>query len=96
MQKINVTPDVVTQDVEENKIEPSVATTFATKSVTSIFYSTIRDPPTRIEKNHPTENIIGDLIEGMKIRNKPKRNYQDMVRYVCYTFSIKPKNVNIG
>ena len=61
MQKINVTPDVVRQDVEENKTEPSVAT----KVVTDILDPTIRDPPTRIEKNHPTENIIGELTDGI-------------------------------
>ena len=93
LQKINVTPDVVTQDVEENKTKPSVATTSATKAVMDIFDPTIRDPPTRIEKNHPTDNIIGELIDGIQTRDKSKRNYQDMVRYVCYTSSIEPKNV---
>ena len=68
LQKSNVTPDVVTQDVEENKTEPSVATTSATKVVTNIFDPTIRDPPIRIEKNHPTENIIGDLTDGVETR----------------------------
>ena len=89
----NVTPDVVTQEVEEDKTEPSVVTTSATKAVTDIFDPTIRDPPTRIEKNHPTENIIGELTDGIQTMDKPKRNYQDMVRYVCYTSSIEPKNV---
>ena len=93
LQKINVTLDVVAQDVKENKTEPSVATTSATKAVTDIFDPTIRDPPSRIERNHPTENIIGDLTNGIKTRDKPKRNYQDMVRYVCYTSFIEPKNV---
>ena len=54
---------------------------------------TTRNPSTRIQKNYPTENIIGDLNEGMKTRDKPKRNYHDMVRFVCYTSSIEPKNV---
>ena len=93
LQKINVTPDVVMQDVEENKIEPSIATTSAMKDVTDIFDPTIRDPPTRIEKNHPTVNIIGEFTDGIQTRDKPKRNYQDMVKYVCYTSSIEPKNV---
>ena len=93
MQKINVTPDVVTQDVEENKSEPFVATTSTTKTITHIFDPTIKDPPTRIEKNYPTVNIIGDLTKCIKTRDKPKKNYQDMVRYVCYISSIKPKNV---
>ena len=54
---------------------------------------TTKDPSTRIQKNHPTENIIGDLNERMRTRDKPKRNYHDMVRFVCYTSSIEPKNV---
>ena len=66
LQKINVTPDVVTQEVEEDKTEPSVASTSATKAVMDIFDPTIRDPPTRIEKNHPTENIIGELTDGIQ------------------------------
>ena len=93
LQKINVAPDVVTQDVQENITKSSVATTSVTKAITNIFYPTIKDPPTRIEKNHPAENIIGDLTEGIKMRDKPKRNYQEMVKYVYYTSSIEPKNV---
>ena len=89
LQKKNVTPDDVTQSVQDTTTKPSIATTF----VTEIFDPIIRDPLTRIEKNHLTENIIGDLNEGIKMRDKPKRNYQDMVRYVCYTSSIKLKNV---
>ena len=27
------------------------------------------------------------------MKYKPKKNYQDIVRYVCYTSSIEPKNV---
>ena len=30
----------------------------------------------------------------MRTRDKPKRNYHDMVRFVCYTSFIEPKNVN--
>ena len=53
----------------------------------------IREPPTRIQKNHSTRNIISDPTEGIRTRNKPRINYQDIVRYVCYTSSIEPKNV---
>ena len=73
LQKINVTSDVVTQEVEENNPEPSVVTTSTTKALTNIFDPTIRDLPTRIEKNHPAENIIGDFTKGIKTRDKPKR-----------------------
>ena len=54
---------------------------------------TTKDPPAKIQKNHLTKNIIGDLNERMRTRDKPKRNYHDMVRFVCYTSSIEPKNV---
>ena len=32
-------------------------------------------------------------MKGWKQKNKPKNNYQNMVRYICYTSSIEPKNV---
>ena len=53
----------------------------------------VKDPPSRIQRNHPSENIIGDIDEGRKTRDKIRLNYQDMVRYVCYTSCIEPKNV---
>ncbi|XP_012855802.1 PREDICTED: uncharacterized protein LOC105975173 [Erythranthe guttata] len=37
--------------------------------------------------------VIGEVDEGMKTRNKPKVDYQEMVRYVCYTSTIEPKNI---
>ena len=55
--------------------------------------SIIKDPPSRIQRNHPTRNIIGEVDEGRKTRDKIRLNYRDMVRYVCYTSCIKPKNV---
>ena len=96
LQKTNVTPNVVTQTSLDSTTKPPITTTSAIESVTEIFDitdSTIKNPPTRIQMNHLSGNIIGDLIEGIKTRDKPKRNYQDMVKYVCYTSSIEPKNV---
>ena len=43
----------------------------------------IRDLPTRIQRNHPVENIIGEIDDGRKTREKTRLNYRDMVRYVC-------------
>ena len=91
-QNSTVTLSVATETEFESEIESSIETTSTTKPV-DITDQTTRDPPTRIQKNHPTENIIGDLNEGMRTRDKPKRNYHDMVRFVCYTSSIEPKNV---
>ena len=55
--------------------------------------SIIKDPPLRIQRNHPTRNIIGEVDEGRKTRDKIRLNYRDMVRYICYTSCIEPKNV---
>ncbi|KAI3462099.1 hypothetical protein Pfo_018762 [Paulownia fortunei] len=38
--------------------------------------------------------VIETLTDEMRTRQKSKLNYRDMVRYVCYTSSIKPKNIN--
>ena len=92
LQNATVTPVVATETDSGSDIESSIDETSATEPV-DITDQTVRDPPTKIQKNHPTENIIGDLNEGMKTRDKPKRNYHDMVRFVCYTSSIEPTNV---
>ena len=81
-----------TKTESESETESSIEATSATEPV-DIIDQTTRDPPTRIQKNHPTENIISDLNEGMKIKDKPKRNYHDMIRFVYNTSSIEPKNV---
>ena len=100
MQKDNVTPAVTTQlllDIAttfETKL--AITTTVAIEPKIDIFNITdlvMRDPLTRIQKNHPIGNIIGDLTKGIRIRNRSRINYQDMVRYVCYTSSFEPKNV---
>ena len=92
LQNAAVTPAVAIETDSGSDTESSIGETSATEPV-DITDQTARDPPTRIQKNHPTENIIGDLNEGMKTRDKPKRNYHDMVRFVCYTSSIEPKNL---
>ena len=91
-QNFAITPSVATKTESESETESSIEATSVTEPV-DITNQTTRDPPTRIQKNHPTKNIIGGLNEGMRIRDKPKRNYHDMVRFVCYTSSIEPKNV---
>ncbi|KAG9439560.1 hypothetical protein H6P81_019725 [Aristolochia fimbriata] len=49
-------------------------------------------PSIRVQKNHPADAIIGDINEGMKTRGK-KKNYGDMVRFVCYTSLVEPRKV---
>ena len=70
-QNAAVTLAVATETESESETEPSIDATSATEQV-DITYQTTRDTPTRIQKNHPNENIIGDLNEGMKTRDKPK------------------------
>ncbi|XP_073131837.1 uncharacterized protein, partial [Henckelia pumila] len=63
------------------------------------------DVPSKIQKNHPTSQIIGDAQGRMQTRIKEKVDYQKMnglvcmtsaysqVRYSCFVSSIEPKNV---
>ncbi|KAG9454272.1 hypothetical protein H6P81_007176 [Aristolochia fimbriata] len=46
----------------------------------------------RVHKNHLADAIIGNINEGMKTRGK-KKNYGDMVKFVCYTTLVEPKKV---
>ncbi|KAG9451352.1 hypothetical protein H6P81_011317 [Aristolochia fimbriata] len=54
--------------------------------------SDVTKRPSRIQKNHPTEAIIGDLNDGVKTRGKHV-DFRDMVHFVCYTSSQEPKKV---
>ncbi|KAG9442738.1 hypothetical protein H6P81_018592 [Aristolochia fimbriata] len=53
---------------------------------------TEKTPSIREQNNHPTDAIIGDIHEGMKTRGK-KKNYGDMVKFVCYTSLVEPRKV---
>ncbi|RVW69235.1 Retrovirus-related Pol polyprotein from transposon TNT 1-94 [Vitis vinifera] len=44
----------------------------------------------RVPKNHPLSNVIGNYEDSMVIRRQSKLNE---VSYVCYTSQIEPKNV---
>ena len=81
-----VTPNVATLSVPDitttSAIKPNVTTVIATDPKTDIFDITnpfMRDPPTRIQKNHPTRNIIGNLTKDIRTKDRPRINYQDMV-----------------
>ncbi|XP_073049472.1 uncharacterized protein [Primulina eburnea] len=64
------------------------------------------DIPIKIQKNHPSSQIIGETFEGMQTRRKEKVDYRKMIGLVCMTsvYSqvshscfvslIEPKNVN--
>lgn len=41
-------------------------------------------PSSRVAKNHLSNQVIRAFDEGIKTRGKPKVEYQEMVRYVCF------------
>lgn len=49
--------------------------------------------PSHLQKDHPVENVIGDVSAGIRTRNKSRRNYVELAGYPCYTSMKKPKNV---
>ena len=70
------TPDVaipIVQDdvtIDESSIDATTSSVTQTKIGTfHIIDSIITDPPTKIQKNHLTRNIIDELTEDRKIRD---------------------------
>lgn len=49
--------------------------------------------PSWIQKNHPLSQIIGDATNRVRTREKQKVNYQNMVRFVCFTLLIESENI---
>ncbi|MEX5523356.1 hypothetical protein, partial [Bacillus cereus] len=45
-------------------------------------------PSIRVQKNHPQENIIGNLQEGVTTRSR------SIIAHSCFISKIEPKNVN--
>ncbi|XP_073017944.1 uncharacterized protein [Primulina eburnea] len=43
------------------------------------------DIPSKIQKNHPSSQIIGETFEGMQTRRKEKVDYRKMMGLVCMT-----------
>jgi len=48
-----------------------------------------KEPPSHIILNHPKENLLGDLDEGKRFRNR----VVNQVSYMCYLSQIKSKKV---
>ncbi|XP_075494248.1 uncharacterized protein LOC142531862 [Primulina tabacum] len=48
-----------------------------------------REIPNKIQKNHPSSQIIGELHDGVQTRNKEKVDYRKMIGLICMssTFS---------
>jgi len=53
-----------------------------------------RIPSSRIQKNHPAHEVIGEISEGMRTRPKSPVNYREMIGNLCFVSKIEPKNVN--
>ncbi|KAG9458352.1 hypothetical protein H6P81_002860 [Aristolochia fimbriata] len=86
-----VRTDVIS--VSEGVPEPHNDDTFETNVDTPIQdQSGVTKRPSRIQKNHPTEAVIGDLHVGVKTRGIDV-NYRDTVHFLCYTSSQEPKKV---
>ena len=47
------------------------------------------EPSVRVKLNHPLDQVIGDVTQLMKTRHQVRNE----VNYLCYTSSLKPKNV---
>ncbi|XP_022851835.1 uncharacterized protein LOC111373528 [Olea europaea var. sylvestris] len=48
-----------------------------------------KEPSTRVKSNHPKDNIIGDLDEGMRLRRRVLNN----IAYTSYVSQVEPKKV---
>ncbi|GAA0174991.1 transmembrane signal receptor [Lithospermum erythrorhizon] len=54
------------------------------------------EPVARIQKNHPVENIIGEVDQGMTTRKNDRMDYRKMVRLLgktCFISKEEPKDV---
>ncbi|XP_073016011.1 uncharacterized protein [Primulina eburnea] len=52
-----------------------------------------KEIPSKIQKNHPSSQIIGELHDGVQTRNKEKVDYRKMIGLLCLssTFSQAPQ-----
>lgn len=50
-------------------------------------------PSRQIQKNHPVEEVIGEIEDGIRTRPKNPVNYREMVGNVCFVSKIEPKNI---
>ncbi|GAA0153978.1 hypothetical protein LIER_12087 [Lithospermum erythrorhizon] len=55
------------------------------------------EPANRIQKNHPVDNIIGEIDQGVTIRRKEPMDYRQMVGLIgetCFISKVEPKNID--
>ena len=76
-----------TKSILENVIDPN-------KDKDALKIDKLREvenkPKSRVPKNHPISNIIGNIDDSMVTRSQSRLNEID---FVCYASQLKPKNV---
>lgn len=84
------TDTVVTVESEQNdRTENPIVTTDDPTPSFDINKQITREPSTRVQNNHPTDLIIGNLNDGMLTRKR----LVNFTQYVCFTSLIEPKNI---
>ncbi|GAA0154390.1 hypothetical protein LIER_44113 [Lithospermum erythrorhizon] len=100
-----VDQDISTEDEEEQTIMPTVNTSPTDRPEEDVQTSTPTEndseiePAARIQKNHPVNNIIGQLDQGMTTSKKDKVDYKKMIGLLEETYFIskeEPKDVKTG
>jgi len=49
-----------------------------------------KEPSSRVKRNHPQRQLIGDINEGIQLRNR----VVNQVSYTCYLSQFEPKRVD--
>ncbi|GAA0173197.1 hypothetical protein LIER_41481 [Lithospermum erythrorhizon] len=83
----DVLPTVTDNQANQTNTEPTVNPSVNDSGI---------EPSARIQKNHHTDNIIGQLEEGMTIRKKDRVNYRRMnglLGETCFISKEEPKDV---
>ncbi|XP_073057055.1 uncharacterized protein [Primulina eburnea] len=80
----DVGPGVVTPETTPALAESNVEPEENTENDDGVTNDGI-DIPSKIQKNHPSSQIIGETFEGMQTRRKEKVDYRKMMGLVCMT-----------
>ncbi|KAG9453127.1 hypothetical protein H6P81_006031 [Aristolochia fimbriata] len=84
------TPEVTLEELSVEKSPEDIGESYM--EIQESVAAKEKAPSIRVQKNHPADAIIGNVNEGMKTRGK-KKNYGDMVKFVCYTSLVEPRKV---
>ncbi|XP_073317205.1 uncharacterized protein [Primulina huaijiensis] len=112
----------ISEPLTSTCVEPGVESSEATPSTTpplnrtetvdndndedDVVINCEKEIPNKIQKNHPSSQIIGEVHEGVQTRKKEKVDYRKMIGLVCmsseysqvshscFVSHIEPKNIN--